>query len=200
MKIQLEEGSLAAAAAALEAELSALEALAREAARPSLTSRRAVEQSSARLGALASAEERLAPRLQALTAAFARIGARQQALADAVTARAAEIRDRRATLAALLERYDGLGRGAAEVNALARDAQAALGREDGPPAVLDLVPIADRVAALLDGARALSEASQASGFADLASEAHALEQQLLSMKNRLALVGERARAGLGAAS
>jgi DNA repair exonuclease SbcCD ATPase subunit len=188
-----EAGSLAEAAAALEEELAGLEAVAREASRSPLTSRKALDRSAARLADLADADARLSPRLEALTAAFARVAARQGALAEAVRARAAEIEDRRAALAALLERHDALGRGAAEVNAVARGLQARLAGEGGAPAVIDLVPMVERLEALVDGARSLSEAAQESGFADVASEVHALEQQLLAARNQIKLAGERMR-------
>jgi chromosome segregation ATPase len=189
------DDSLASAAAALEAELTALEGLAREAARPPLTSRKALEQSAARLGELATAEERLAPLAHALTAAFGRIAERQRALGASVTARASEITTRRAALATLLERYEGLGRGAADLNVLAREAQTRLADDAAAPSVLDLAAISERVTALVDGAHDLAEAARESQFADLASDAHALEQQLLAMRNRLKLASERGRQG-----
>jgi DNA repair exonuclease SbcCD ATPase subunit len=188
-------GSLAEAAAGLEEELAGLEAVAREASRSPLTSRKALDRSAARLADLADADARLTPRLEALTAAFARVAARQVALAEAVRARATEIEARRAALAELLERHDALGRGAAEVNAVARGLQARLSEAGGAPALIDLVPMVERLEALVTGARALSEAARESGFADLATEVQALEQQLLAARNRIKLAGEQLRDG-----
>lgn len=185
-RVRPEPGTLAAAALALEEEIGRLEAVVREAARPALTSGRAVEQCAARLGEIAGADERLQPFLDGLTAALGALADRQRALGAAVGARAAEIVERRAALATLLERHEALRRGAAEANGVAGQLAESLGRSG---AFVDLVPLAERVGALLEDARALSAAAIERGFVDVERDAHALAQMLLAMKNKLQLLG-----------
>jgi hypothetical protein len=194
------EGDLVCAASALDAELRRFEALAREAEREPLRSRKSLDRAADRLGEVIEAEERLKPLLQALLAAMADVSERHRAQGDAVQAHAHALKERRELFAALVERYAEVGREASAVNAFALDVTRGA-REAGAaeiePAAVEAVR--ERLAALAVRAESLWREATELEFEDLAREAESLRHQILAAVNKLSLAA-RAPSGARGAS
>lgn len=186
---------LVAAATALEEELQRLSDVAREAQRLPLDSQRNIERTAEKLGELGGVDERVGPLVQRLMGAVADLVQAQQRQGEALAARAGELRARREVLRALLERYQELGRGAQELNGMVQAfaAGARPGAEPGaePPSYES---VRETMSGLIARAEDMSRAAGAQGFDELARQADALRQQLLSARNKLGLLTARAGA------
>jgi len=178
---------LAAAAEALEIELRRYEELATSLQGAKLVSEKDLRRAAQALNALRTSDSRLGELVQALVAAIGTARDRQQSLADAVRARAENIRERSETLSALLVRWEALGRDAGEVNRLV---QQSAGRGEGnggeKPDVADTVTEVDaRLARLAADADELVHAAETAEFVDLARRAESLRAQLESARKQL---------------
>jgi methyl-accepting chemotaxis protein len=178
-------GALVQAAGALEEQLRQLEALAAEAQRLPLTSRKNVEKTTAKLQELGGFEERLGTRLRAVVEAVAALGEHQRAVLEALAARADELQRRRADLGTLLEEYQALGARAQELSAAAKEV-AALPEASGARAALADVRV--RVEELVGAAERVTRNADEQQFDDVSREADSLRQTLLAIRNRLGLL------------
>ena len=182
-------GALVQAAGALEEELRQLDALASEARRLPLTSRKNVEKTAAKMQELGGFEERLGARLRAVVEAIA--GARgvparrssrgsrpaPTSCSDAVTA-----------LVALLEHYQGLGSRAQALSAAVKEAAAGPADRDASAARTALAEVRQRVEELVAAAERVSHDADEQQFEDVSRDADALRQSLLAIQNRLGLL------------
>jgi len=187
--------NLAAAAAALEAELGRYEELARELQHGHLVSDKDLRRAAQSLNALRTSDARLGELVQALVAAIGAARDRQQAQADAVQVQAEKIRQRSDTLGRLLARWEALGSDAGEVNRLVQQAIAQAGETNGGESASGLGPafheVDERLGRLAEDAGGLVAAAEADEFADLARRAESLRAQLLSTRNRLRSIEKR---------
>jgi len=186
--------ALSGAATALEAELRRYEELADELRSGRLVSEKDLRRAAQALQALRASDARLGELVQALVAAIGTARDRQQAEAEAVQARAEEIRKRSETLGALLARWEALGVGAAEVNGLMQQAGGpddANGGERRATLGPNFDEVHERLGRLADDARDLVQAAEAEEFGDLARRAESLRAQLLSARHKLRTLDEK---------
>ena len=190
-----EASSLAAAAAALDAELRRYETLSEAFRSEPLTSEKTLRRAAQTLADLQAVDGRMGERLAALVSAIEAARERQQAHAATVLARAEELRQRGARLAALLDRWQALGEDAARVNALMQRLQGADDRSNGHGGGADPAPtfeeVEDRLGRLVEGAGELGRAAAAEAFPDFGRQAESLRLQLLSARNKVRLLQAR---------
>jgi hypothetical protein len=180
---------LVQAAQALEEELQQMGSIAREAQRLPLNSRRNLERTAESLGELGTIDARLEPFVKRLLSAVSELVSEQQAQAATLQARAEELQRRRAAYAVLLERYSGLGRDAQELNGLL---QKITGDGQGPSAEpVSLDEVQESISRLIANASATAEAAAQEDFEELARDAEALRQRLLSARNKLGLLAQQ---------
>ena len=169
---------LAAAAAALEAELRRFEQLAELASRMELKSQKSLERAARAAQDASEAQQRVGDRVGVLVEEIARARERQESQARKLDARAEQIQARQKSLEALLGRFAKLGNGAAEVNALLKDA----GR---------IADAEERLVRLAEAAEELLRDAEREGFDDAVRQAESIRQQSLAARNKLKLVRER---------
>ena len=171
--------TLGAAAAALDAELRRFEQIAELLARLKLDSEKNLDRATRTAQDAAQSEERVAAAVRDLVAAVARARERQEGQAKTVADRAGEIGVRREELQAIVGRFVELGEEASAVNALLKEGR-------------DLGEAADRMEKIAESAKALRDAAAGRDFGEPARQAESLRQQMLAARNKLKLV-ERKR-------
>jgi uncharacterized protein YoxC len=180
------------AAEGVEDELRHFEALADTVLRTPLDSEKNLERASKALREVAESDERLVAQLQKLVAAVGGIRDRQQEHARGVNARAEELQARTQAFQELLQRYAGLGRSAAELNAVVQDIaarrQKATTSEDNRALAGSLDALLERMVQVAEEAQGLATAATGQDFSDIARQADSLRQQLLSARNKMALL------------
>jgi hypothetical protein len=193
---QANEGSaLVQAVRAFDAELERFAAAASSACRRPLDSKRDLERAAESVREAAQAEEAMQARAKELLAALKAAEADQQSRAAALQLRTQEIQGRFDVYAKFAERYRQLG---AEGNALVQSAQQLRADRPEQPAplkaelVTGLADLEQRVAVLRDGAKALAADARGEKFDDIANEAHAVEQTLSALRNKLLLAQKAA--------
>lgn len=135
-------------------------------------------------------ERRLGERGQALARAVSAAHDEQQRLARATLDRIPAVKERTATLADLVNRFDQLGREVATMNEAASALRQAGARGDepgGPDETAQKRALSASLQALSERAAELAAASRAADFEEIAQRAHTLHQQLLSAHKKLAL-------------
>jgi DNA repair exonuclease SbcCD ATPase subunit len=184
---------LIAAAEALEEELHRLGSLAREAQRLPLDSQRNLERTQEKLAELSDVDDRLRPLVAGLMSAVKQLVDDQQAQAAALTARAEEVRRRSEVFHELMARYAGLGKASQELNALVQAFAAGVPPDDGTPRgeAPSLEAVQASMTRLIESAAEVARAANGEGFEDVERQAQSLRQQLLSARNKLALLAAR---------
>lgn len=187
------------AAEGVEEELRRFEALADTVLRTPLDSEKNLERASRALREVAESDERLVAQLQKLVAAVGSIRDRQQEHARGVNARAEELQARTQAFQELLQRYAGLGRSASELNAVVQDIaarrQKATTAEDNRALAGSLDQLLERMGQVAEEAQGLAGAATEQDFTDIARQADSLRQQLLSARNKMALLQKGLAAG-----
>jgi uncharacterized protein YoxC len=187
------------AAEGVEEELRRFEDLAETVLRTPLDSEKNLERASKALRDVAESDERLVAQLQKLVAAVGGIRDRQQEHARGVNARAEELQARTQAFQALLQRYAGLGRSAAELNAVVQDIaarrQKATTSEDNRALAGSLDQLLERMGQVAEEAQGLATSSTEQDFGDIARQADSLRQQLLSARNKMSLLQKGLAAG-----
>jgi len=170
---------------ALDEELSNVEHLADSAARVPLSSRRNLEKAARTTTEAAEAQTRVGERIAALMAALTEVRVRNEATVQSLQARSDEIQKKGAELGKLLERFEAIGKEAREITTMAQSlSQPELTAEK-------LGELETRMAGIADGARALWQEAEDSGWSDVARDADSLRQQVLAAKNKLGLLAKR---------
>jgi hypothetical protein len=193
---QPKEGSaLVQAVRAFDAELERFAAAASSACRRPLDSKRDLERAAESVREAAQAEEAMQARAKELLSALKAAEADQQSRAAALQLRTQEIQGRFDTYAKFAERYRQLG---ADGAALVQSAQQLRADRPEQPAplkaelVTGLADLEQRVGVLRDGAKALAADARGEKFEDIANEAHAVEQTLSALRNKLLLAQKAA--------
>jgi hypothetical protein len=185
-------GELAAAALALEKEIDRFEDLAATAERLPLDTRKNLERAAKVTTEAAGSQDRVNATLGALVAAINAARERHEANAAALQARGEEIRLRAETMSALYERWSALGDEGKLVNeqvqAIAANQRGATSPAQIRAMVADLEGVEERMASLIELARALHQAAIAATVADLAEQTEALRQQVAASRNKLGLL------------
>ncbi|MFT3775060.1 MAG: hypothetical protein QM820_57665 [Minicystis sp.] len=187
-----ETTSMAAAAAALEAELESFETLATTLRKMPLGSKKHLERAARSLQEAAGYEERLAVRLHALVGAINAASQRQQASAAAIVARAKEIEARNNEYTELFAQYATLGGEAQELTAIAQEIVGPV-REMTSPEQIDQIggridELLGRMASLGERAQEIARTATAQDMGELAKHADALKQQIAAARNKLSLL------------
>ncbi len=194
-----EPTQLEQAAEGVEEELRRFEALADTVLSTPLDSEKNLERASKALREVAESDERLVAQLQKLVAAVGGVRDRQQEHARGVNARAEELQARTQAFQALLQRYAGLGRSASELNAVVQDIaarrQKATTPEDNRALAGSLDQLLERMGQVAEEAQGLANSATADDFNDIARQADSLRQQLLSARNKMALLQKGLAAG-----
>jgi len=186
----LKSSELAAAAAALDAEVKRFEELATVARKTPLNSEKNLERAAKALTEVAESDERLGAHVKALVDAITEIRDRQQAHAEEVHAVATQLQARTDDFQVLLKSFALLGEEAAKINALVQAIAAT--KRDTAEATAQVAErlgeVQERMSLVADGAQALSKAATAKDFVDIARSADSLRQQLLGAKNKMGLL------------
>jgi chromosome segregation ATPase len=184
------------AARAFDEALGQFGAVAESVGRAALDSGEGLARAAGALQKVAACEEEMQQRAQALSAALAAARQEQEAHARELGERALEVQTRAETYAALLQRLDGLGHDAADLNAAAQKLAAGnkIDRQMPPeaisPMLSQLAELAERMEGVALAAEALAGDARAARFDDLGGKTDALRQQLLAARNRLGLLKE----------
>lgn len=169
---------LAEAALALDQELRRFEELAEQAGRVKLNSEKNLERATDALARAAQSQDRIQAQVQKLVAAVAAARQKQEAEAAALMARAHQIAQRRSRFGEVLQRMGGLGQMAKEVQERLKGAG-------------DLDEVLARMQQVADDAAEIGRAAQEGEMEDLARQADTLRQQVLTAKNKVALLKKR---------
>jgi hypothetical protein len=194
---QPKEGSaLVQAVRAFDAELDRFAKAASSACRRNLDSKRELEKAAESVREAADAETTMQQRAQELLSALKAAEADQQERAEALRVRATEIQARYDAYELFAGRYRKLGE---EGSALVEQAQKLkIDTTPGAPprakaeVVLGLADLEKRVSDLRESARALAADAREGKFEDIAAEAHAVEQTLSALRNKLLLAQKAA--------
>jgi hypothetical protein len=196
MAQETRQSPLIEAVRAFDDELDRFSRAAAAACRRSLDSKRELERATAAVAEAAAAEVRLQERAQELLTALRTAQGEQQTRAEALRARATEIRDRVAVYQELAERYHQLGaEGAGMAESAGKLSASTSPGEDQPLRAELLAGLADlerRVSELRTTARTLAADARSAAFEDLASESHAVEQTLSALRNKILLAQKAA--------
>jgi len=187
---------LVEAARAFDEALGQFGALAESVGRAALDSSEGLARAAGALNKVAACEEEMQQRAQALSAALAAARQAQEAHAREIGVRALEVQERSQTYAALLQRLEGVGHDATELNAATQKLAAAnkIDRQTPPeaisPVLSQLAELDTRMEGVAAAAQALAGDARTARFGDLADKTDALRQQLLAARNRVGLLKE----------
>jgi hypothetical protein len=183
-----ETAALVAAAASLVDELAALDALAEEARHCRMRTEKGLSRAARLLTDSVEYRARIEEKLRALVGEIEAARTQQQKSIQALLEVARELDERSKERDTLLARFGALGATAARVSALAvklgdRRNEGA-GEQELLERLRDIRGQMERVAA---EARALAETAEAGGWTEIARQADALQQEVLSTQNKLAM-------------
>jgi hypothetical protein len=182
--------ALAAAAAALESELSRFEELAETARKIPLTSEKNIDRAARATTEAAARQEAVIAQVQALVAAIGDARQRQQATSEVLLARAQEIQARSEELGEILKRFASLGVEARGIN----EAVGQLASIDRARIGAELVGIRAKMDGAIDLAQSVAKDALEKELADIARHADQMRQQILAAKNKLGLLEKAADA------
>lgn len=195
-KKSTEASPLVAAALAFSEALQRFDALAQAVGRAALDSAEGLSRAAQALQKVATCEEDLQTHAQALGAALTAAREAQQVRADEVSRRALEVQKRTEAYAALAKRFEAVGRDAADVNATAQKLAAehkierGMCQEELSPVLSRIGEIETQMTAVVGAAETLAADARVADFDDLSGKTDALRQQLLAVRNRIALLKE----------
>ena len=184
-----EESALQIAAAALDDEIRSFADLATQTKREPLDTDKSMGRAARALAESASFPQRIEEKLRALVAVIEVVRIRQEESVQTLLAVAHTVEKRAKSRDALMQRFGKLGEAAAQINELARDLSMR-GREGASSSEL-LEPLSSldaRMGSVVTEAQAIAEAATAETWPEIARQADALRQQMLSARNKVALV------------
>jgi uncharacterized coiled-coil DUF342 family protein len=181
------------AAEAFDEQLARFDAAAETVKKAPLTSGKHLERAAEVLKEVASIDEKLGEQVRALVSVINDVRDRQQQQAAAVLERAQELQRRTNEFQALQEKYAGLGKVAGELNEALQTSLQSAGGQPVPEMASTLSKVGERLGLAADEAQALANEAQEKEFSDMVRHADALRQQVLSTKNRLALLADKLR-------
>jgi hypothetical protein len=169
----------------VERELRRLEELSRGARNVKLSSEKNIARAARGLQQALEQQERLAQELRALGQAMLGMQARQEASMLPLQARAIELQARVASHGEHMQRFGALGVKAKEAVSALIELSSTRADAQGAESAALLIDADARVRGLVDETRALAEAARDDDFPEIAREAHALEQRVQAMRERL---------------
>jgi septal ring factor EnvC (AmiA/AmiB activator) len=187
-------GPLLAAAELFDTSLQRFAALAAALQKVTVDSQRGLERAGETLQAIADCEQEMQAHAQALMAALTEARTTQQRQAEAISARAEEIRGRTETYAGLMRRFEALGQDAAGLNTTAQELAARKQTRDemvrDPELIAGLDDLQARMATAGAAAETLTADARVADFDDLSRRVDSLRQQMLATRNKLGLLRE----------
>jgi len=182
------DSPLVAAAAAVDEELRAYDALAEEARRLDIEGEKSLRRATAIIQDSASRQDRIQERLRALVDEIEHARTRQVQSLTALLEAARTLEARTQQHDAILQRFAALGESARACNELAvsLSQRRAAGLSDGEM-LAGLVEIQTSMAAVVGEAEALTARAQTDRWPELARQVDSVRQQVLAAKNKLAL-------------
>src|SRR5579859_6618835 len=182
------DSPLVAAAAAVDEELRAYDALAEEARRLDIEGEKSLRRATAIIQDSASRQDRIQERLRALVDEIEHSRTRQVQSLTALLEAARTLEARTQQHDAILQRFAALGESARACNELAvsLSQRRAAGLSDGEM-LAGLVEIQTSMAAVVGEAEALTARAQTDRWPELARQVDSVRQQVLAAKNKLAL-------------
>jgi hypothetical protein len=183
-----DDSALVAAAAAVDEELRAYDALADEARRLEIEGEKSLRRATAIIQDSASRQDRIQERLKALVDEIEHARTRQVESLTTLLEAARALEARTQQHDAILQRFAALGDSARHCNELAvsLSQRRAAGLSDAEMLV-GLVEIQTSMAAVVGEAEALTARAQADRWPELARQVDSVRQQVLAAKNKLAL-------------
>lgn len=179
---------LTEAAAALEAELKRFEEMASAARKMPLDTEKNLARAARALQETADAQERTADLVRALVSAINHARDQQQAQAEALLARAEQLKAQTENLEDLLGRFKTLGADAREIQSLVQLASQRGAAQDLPGALEVLDQAREKIDTIAGSASDLANDAKTKGIHDVEREADSLRQQLLAARNKLSLL------------
>jgi len=176
-------GAISSAATELDEALREFERAAHTALHVPLKTQKHIDKAATSLNEAAEAQTRVVQQLQALMAQFNDARERYAATAEALNVRGDEIRVRAEEANALLQRFEAIGAKAKQTTESVRS----IDPTDRAAAEAQLDSLVTHMASIVEDAQTLHRDAQAAELADLAQQADALRQQILSAKNKLSL-------------
>jgi chromosome segregation ATPase len=181
------------AAEALDRELERYAALAADLKREPATSEKSLRRSARILQGLAETEQQLGQQLGRLVAAIEARRTQQEATTAEVQRLAGLVQSRTSLFADLLQRCDALAKKAAEAGSTLQESAAGESEPEGNLAALEIT--AAELDALAREADAIGVAARDGDFADIARQTDGLKAQLTAAHRKLVATCERFRQG-----
>jgi hypothetical protein len=191
-----EVAPLVSAAEAFSETLEHFTAAAQAVGRAPLNSSEGLARAAEALRRVVTSEDALQEKAQALIAALAQARQTQEAHAEEVKTRALEVQRRGEEYAALVGRFEAIGRDAVDLNATAQELAAEnkidprMKTEEISPILARLGEIDERMAAVALTSETLAADARAADFDELNRKSDSLRQQLLAARNRIGLLRE----------
>jgi hypothetical protein len=179
---------LTEAAAALALELKRFEEQASAAKKIPLDTEKNLARAARALQESADSQEKTADLVRALVAAINVARDQQQVNAEALLARAEELKAQTENLEVLLGRFKTLGNDAKEIQQLVQVASQKGAAQDLEGAIATLNEAREKIDAIAVSASSLASDAKSKGIVDVEREADSLRQQLLSARNKLGLL------------
>ncbi len=174
-----QDSPLVAAAQAFDDELSTYARLAELLLKSPLTTAKHLERANQTIDQISQTEDRLGVTGRGLAVEIAGARDHQQQLADQLIAYLPSVHARNLELRAVVDELGQIAESTRELNALATGGEAAV------------LEVEDKLTALADRAEGLAGRARATGFEELASQAHAVHQQLVAAGRKLKTVTSR---------
>jgi hypothetical protein len=188
---------LVAAAQAFADSLGRFARLAQALGRASLDSSQGLARAADALNEVATCEEDLQAEAKTLITALATAREAQEGQTELVRSRALEIQRRSESYAALMRRFEAIGRDAGELNeavqklaAQRKIAERGLREEEISPLLSELDELDERMGLVVATSLALGGDARDASFDELYRKTDSLRQQLLAARNRIGLLRE----------
>ena len=188
---------LVAAAQAFSDSLERFARLAQVLGRASLDSSQGLARAADALNEVATCEEDLQAEAKTLITALATARAAQEGQTELVRGRALEIQRRSEAYAALMRRFEAIGRDAGDLNeavqklaAQRKIAERGLREAEISPLLSELDELDERMGLVVATSEALGGDARGASFDELYRKTDSLRQQLLAARNRIGLLRE----------
>lgn len=182
---------LVAAAEAVEAEVRRFEEVSSAGCKIRLNTEKSLSKAARALNDALAHQERIAEQLRVLAEAMVNMQKRQEKAAEALAARAVEIRDRTASFSEQMRRFALLGEEAGKVTLLLHDVGTGGATDaDDKARTANAARMAEvdvRMTQLIEQARELAASSRAEDMPEISRQAESLQQQIASAHARLGL-------------
>jgi hypothetical protein len=174
------------AAEALEKGLGALDQLATQLERLSISSEKTLQRSATMLLEAGRLHEQLAGGLAALSVAIGAMQERQEALLARVLVETRRVESRSTEYNDLMRRFAALGERAREVNGPVGDVVARKDAGAGPDGLLEaLASVEELASSVAKDAESVATSARTGNWPQLATDAHALRQTMEAARNKL---------------